>query len=209
MQELSKLFGSVDRVKLIRLFLSKQDEIFDVEELENVLKIKKEVLKSELSELEKSNLIIKSKEQFTVEIENNGKIKQDVKDYICYGLNKEFRFTETLSELMFDFKNSDLNNLEDRFKEIGRTKLLLVSGLFIQNDKSRADILCVAESIKEKTLAKTLSDINIETGLKLNILVLDLQEFEYRYKMYDRFLRDILDGESKVLINKIPYLHFK
>lgn len=209
MQELSKIFGSIDRVKLIRLFLANEGEVFDSIELEDKLKIKKEVLRHELAELEKSELILKTKEKFDVEVESNGKVKKDIREYVCYGLNKDFRFLNSLTALMFDFKNSDLKNLEDRFKEIGRAKLLLVSGLFLQDQKARVDILYVGEAIKEKSLAKTLSDINTETGMSLNILVLDLEEFDYRYKMYDRFLRDILEGNNKVLINKISYLHFK
>ena len=51
---------------------------------------------------------------------------------------------------MFDFKNANTDVLYDRFKAIGRTKLFIVSGVFLGEDKSRADIMYVGEGIKKK-----------------------------------------------------------
>ena len=203
MQELSKLFGSVERVKVIRFFLANAEAEYDIDEIDAKLHIKKEKLKDELLELEKSSLIIRKKEIFDVQIESKNKIKRGVKEFICYSLNKNFRFLSSLRNFMFDFQNANLGVLEERFKAIGRLKLLLVSGVFVNDDKARVDILYVGESIKEKFRDKLLEDLSIETGVDLKIMILDLEEFEYRYKMYDRFLRDILDGNKNVVVNKM------
>ena len=38
---------------------------------------------------------------------------------------------------------------------------------------------------------------------KLKILIIDLEEFDYRKKMFDRFLHLILDSERITLIDKV------
>lgn len=212
MQELSKLFGSVEKVKLIRFFLANKDGYFDMEEIEEKLSantpLKKEKLREELSDLEKANLIKRSKEKYDVQIETNNKVKNDIREYLCFSVNKNFRFLKALENFVFDFQNADLDVLTEKFKTIGRTKLFLVGGVFTGDEKAKADILYVGESLKTKVAEKIVNEIEVETGKKLNILILDIEEFEYRYKMYDRVLRDILKSDSSVLINKISYLHF-
>ena len=203
MQELSKLFGSTEKVKLIRFFLGNENGLYDVDEIEDKLKIKKEKLKDDILDLEKSELIIKSKERFSVEYESGSVIKSGVREYTCYALNKKFRFLKSLNELMFDFKNANRDVLLDRFKSIGRCKLFILSGVFLGSDKSRLDILYVGEAIKSGLADKVVAELGIEIGKKLNIHILDLEEFNYRYKMYDRFLRDLLKEDNEVLINKM------
>ena len=203
MQELSKLFGSTEKVKLIRFFLGNENGLYDVDEIEEKLKIKKEKLRDDILDLEKSELIIKSKERFSVEYESGNAIKSGVREYTCYTLNKKFRFLKSLNELMFDFKNANRDVLLDRFKAIGRCKLFILSGVFLDSDKSRLDILYVGEAIKSGLADKVVAELGIEVGKKLNIHILDLEEFNYRYKMYDRFLRDLLKEDNEVLINKM------
>ena len=203
MQELSWLFGSVEKVKIIRFFLANPDGLYDTDEIEERLKIKKEKIRDDLLSLEKAEMIIKSKERFSVEYSVGTAVRSGVKEYICYKFNKDFRFAESLNGLMFDFKNADREVLMDKFRTIGRCKLLILAGEFIESDKSRLDILYVGEAIKTNLAEKVVSEINIEVGKKLNIHVIDIEEFRYRYNMFDRFLRDVLSESNEVLINKL------
>ena len=204
MQELSKLFGSSERVKLIRLFLNNPEMMYDIDEIEEKIKVKKEKLKIELFELEKSELIIKSKENFSIEYQSGSSIRSGTREYTCYKINKKFRFLQALSSLMFDFKNANHDVLLERFKSIGRCKLFILSGVFIQDDKSRLDILYVGEAIKNNLADKVVAELAIEIGKELNIHILDLEEFNYRHKMFDRFLHDVLDSKKNIiLVNKL------
>lgn len=203
MQELSRLFGTVARVKLIRFFLANENKSFDIDEIEEFLKIKKELLKKELVDLEKSLLIVKDKEAFKVIVESARGERLATKDFIVYKLNKEFRFLDALRTLMFDFKNADRKILTERFRNIGRGKLLILSGVFIGNEKSRADIFYVGEYIKNNLAEKLIAEINSEVGMELRIEIIDLEEFNYRYRMFDRFVRDLLEEDNEVLFNKL------
>lgn len=203
MQELGKLFDSEDRVKIIRLFLGKKDDLFQIEDIFKKTKVKIDNLNRELLILEKSGLIKKSKEKFSVFSENSKTKSIKQKECIYYCVNKKFRFLNSLSVLMFDFKNANIEVLLERFKNIGRIKYLMVSGVFTEDQKARCDIMYIGESLKKNLVDKLLIDLESELGIKLNILIFDLEEFNYRYKMFDRLVRDALKDNKQVLVNKL------
>jgi hypothetical protein len=192
MNELEKLLGSQEKVKLIRMFLANRDTLFQVEDIVKLAKLKSEKVRKELNNLIASNLIIKSKERMAKLPANSKSKKLAIKEYTCYKLNPSFRFINSLTDLMFDFKNANTDVLYDRFKQIGRTKLFIVSGVFLGEDKSRADIMYVGEGIKKNVADKVISDLRAELGRELDIVIFDLEEFNYRYKMFDRFVRDLM-----------------
>lgn len=203
MNELEKLLGSQEKVKLIRMFLANRDTLFQVEDIVKLAKLKSEKVRKELNNLIASNLIIKSKERMAKLPANSKSKKLAIKEYTCYKLNPSFRFINSLTDLMFDFKNANTDVLYDRFKPIGRTKLFIVSGVFLDEDKSRADIMYVGEGIKKNVADKVISDLRAELGRELDIVIFDLEEFNYRYKMFDRFVRDLLAGNHVKIVNKL------
>jgi hypothetical protein len=203
MNELEKLLGSQEKVKLIRMFLANRDTLFQVEDIVKLAKLKSEKVRKELNNLIASNLIIKSKERMAKLPANSKSKKLAIKEYTCYKLNPSFRFINSLTDLMFDFKNANTDVLYDRFKQIGRTKLFIVSGVFLGEDKSRADIMYVGEGIKKNVADKVISDLRAELGRELDIVIFDLEEFNYRYKMFDRFVRDLLAGNHVKIVNKL------
>jgi hypothetical protein len=203
MNELEKLLGSQEKVKLIRMFLANRDTLFQVEDIVKLAKLKSEKVRKELNNLIASNLIIKSKERMAKLPANSKSKKLAIKEYTCYKLNPSFRFINSLTDLMFDFKNANTDVLYDRFKAIGRTKLFIVSGVFLGEDKSRADIMYVGEGIKKNVADKVISDLRAELGRELDVVIFDLEEFNYRYKMFDRFVRDLLAGNHVKIVNKL------
>lgn len=203
MNELEKLFGSHEKVKIIRMFLSHPDTLLQVEDVVKSTKLRSDKIRKELNTLVAANLIIKSKERMAKLPTSSKAKKVAIKEYVCYKLNNNFRFINSLSGLMFDFKNANRDALYDRFKSVGRTKLFLVSGVFTGTEKARVDIMYVGENVKKSAADKTLSDLRAELGMDLNIVIFDLEEFNYRYKMFDRFVRDTLTGEHVKLVNKL------
>ena len=203
MNELEKLLGSKEKVKQIRMFLANRDTLFQVEDIVKLAKLKSEKVRKELNNLIAANLIIKSKERMAKLPANSKSKKLAIKEYTCYKLNPSFRFINSLTDLMFDFKNANTDVLYDRFKQIGRTKLFIVSGVFLGEDKSRADIMYVGEGIKKNVADKVISDLRAELGRELDVVIFDLEEFNYRYKMFDRFVRDLLAGNHVKIVNKL------
>lgn len=204
MLELEKLFGSQERVKLIRFFIGRPDGMYEVDEISEKTKVKPELIRKEINSLVSSGLVTKSKEKFA---KSHGNVKNkkpiSVKEYICYRLNKDFRFLKGLEKFVFDFQNANREALFDRFKNLGRTKLFLLSGIFTGTPKSRVDIMYVAEGLKTNMVEKVIGDLRAELGKDVQVSVMDLEEFNYRYKMFDRFVRDTLVGEKEVIVDKL------
>jgi len=90
-----------------------------------------------------------------------------------------------------------------RIKRVGSIKLLVLAGVFAGNEASKADLLIVGDRLNQKKLTNLIKDLEIEAGKELNCAVLTTNEFIYRYDMYDRFVRDLIENRSEVLIKKL------
>lgn len=191
MDSLSKIFQSNNgeiRLKVLRFFLVNQKEYSSIEDLEEKTKVKKDKLRKELLLLTNANFIDKY-------IDNKGTN--------LFKLNENFEYKDSLFELVFDFYNMNRNVLVDRLKKIGRIKLFYFTGVFVNDIDSDIDILLIIDNVKPKEMNKVVSDINATFANKLRILIMDIEEFNYRYKMFDRFLRLILEGKKIVVVDKL------
>ncbi|MCX8513562.1 MAG: hypothetical protein ORN26_00650, partial [Candidatus Pacebacteria bacterium] len=146
---------------------------------------------------------IKSKKKFAKIVEYSKKKIKHIppKEYVCYEVNKDFRFFSSLSALLFDFPSFDRKELLDKFQNIGRIKLFLISGVFLGDEKARADILFVGETINSKSVDLAVSNIIADYGLDLKVVLYDLEEFEYRIKMFDKFIKDIFKFKHEIILN--------
>ena len=126
-----------------------------------------------------------------------------IKEVSGYKLNGEFPHNAALKELLFDFQLVDKKELAARFKAIGRIKLFIVAGVFTSDPKSRLDILVVGEAIKRPKAEKIFEGISAEIGRDVVYSMMDIEEYEYRIKMYDKFIRDVLEMPHEKVIDKL------
>jgi len=92
---------------------------------------------------------------------------------------------------------------------LGRVKFAVISGIFmdksIGNDIQDmvADLFIVGDNINNKKLKTFLSSLEAEVGKELKFSLMDKNEFQYRYGMFDRFIRVLLEGPHEKIINKL------
>lgn len=190
MDSLIKIFQAESgetRLKTLRFFLANKSESFKLDDIESNIKIKKDKLRKELSFLSSFRFLIRSNSS---------------KGSPSYRLNQDFEHNQALYSLVFDFEKINKKIILDKLKKIGRIKLFYFTGLFLNEADAEVDILIVAENIKTRELNKALSDLNSSFASKVRVLIMDVEEYKYRYKMFDRFLRLILDGNKIVVIDK-------
>ncbi len=199
MELLAKLLGGQERVKIMRLFLHDDENSFSLHEISEKTKSKSALVRKELTALSSVGFIEKKKGRGIVYSSKGSAIK----DSIVFKLNKSFPHNQALKELLFDFELLDKRELASRFKLIGRVKLFVVAGVFIGDTKSRVDILIVGEAIKRQKAEKILDLLSAELGREVIYSIMDVEEYEYRYKMYDKFIRDILDSPHEKMIDKL------
>jgi len=201
MQILEKLFGSSARVKIIKLFLFNPDENFDVQDISTKTKVSVSQTRKELNNLDNMGLI--RKKSFFKEIELKTIIKKKrVNGYI---LEQNFIYINHLRSLLINtepFKHADVGK---RIAKIGKLKLLAVSGIFIQNDDSRIDMLIIADEVKERSLKNLVLTLESEIGKELRYAVLGSEDFKYRLGIHDRLVRDVLDFPHHVVVDKLGF----
>ena len=193
MESLGKIFGSNNRVKIMRLFLFNQSDIFDIDDIALRSLVKKTDARKELSMLSKIGFL--KKKTFIKKIIR--------KQTVGWVLNNKFDLSEPLKTLLIDSELIREKDLITRIKKTGTIKLLALSGLFVKDNNRKLDILIVGDRLKRTLLEKEISKIESEIGRELSYAIFETEEFNYRIKMYDKLIRDIIENEHKMLVNKI------
>ena len=93
--------------------------------------------------------------------------------------------------------------ITDRFSAAGKIRLLLVAGIFIQDNDSRADLVLVGDRLKRGAIERAVKSMEAEIGRELNYAVFETSDFLYRMEAYDKFIRDLLDYPHEKIINKL------
>lgn len=202
MELLSRLLGGVERVKIMRFFLHHEDTVLSLQEISDKTKSKSVIVRKELTLLTSIGFIEKKRIKMVVTTGHGKKVYSKVKEVNGYKVNNLFPHNQALKDLLFDFQLFDKKELAARFKIIGRIKLFIVSGIFVNDSKSRVDILIVGESIKKPKAEKVFELLSAEIGRDIVYSMMDVKEYEYRVKMYDKFVRDILDMPHETIVDK-------
>jgi len=187
MDILGTLFGSQNRVKILRLFFLNSEEIIDNKEISRRSKVLPSALRREISVLSKVGFIKKKKV---------GKVAG-------WQIDNTFPYLNLLRNLLLNSTAVSAEDLTKKLKAVGRIKLIIISGIFIQNDDNRIDLLVVGDSIKKNKIEKTVKDIESIVGKELKYAFFDTEEFLYRMGIYDKFIRDILDYAHEKILNKL------
>ena len=203
MELLSRLLGGTERVKIMRFFLHHDEGIFSPKEIADKTKSKADIVRKELTALTAIGFMEKKRAKMVITTGAGKKVYSKVKELNGYKLNTSFAHNDALKDLLFDFQSFDKKDLASRFKVIGRIKLFIVAGVFVGETKSRVDLLIVGESIKKPKAEKVLEMLGAEIGRDVVYSIMDVEEYAYRQKMYDKFVRDILEMPNEVVIDKL------
>ena len=181
------LFDSPVRVRVLKLFLYNPETSFEPKTISKILNIGSAIANKHLRGLKEVKLIdqktIKSKKVFKT--------------------NPDFYFYNELKELVLKANPASKEKLIKRILSLGKIRLAIISGIFMNFDGARADLMIVGDDVKPAKFNKFLKDLEAEVGKEINCALMTVKEFYYRYNMYDRFVRDILDFKPQKLINKL------
>jgi predicted nucleotidyltransferase len=201
MEILERLFGSTARVKLMRLFLMNPEDVFDRKEMMRRSKISGEALTKEMRLLRDVGLV---KPRTMVKMYQAGRAdgEMEKRKIDGFGLDPRFPFLVPLRALVTEIALGK-QDLSARFRNVGNVKLVIVAGVFIDEQDSRVDILIVGDKLKKKNIEGVLRRLEAELGKELTYGILETPEFEYRFGIYDKFIRDIIDYPHLVVVNKL------
>lgn len=203
MEILGQLFGGQGKVKIIRLFLFNTETPYDLEDIKLRAQVTPGEAKREMTTLEKIGFV-KRRAYIKDDIKTQGK-KTIIKKVKANGwvLDDKFPYLNALRNLLITVSLHKHEDLAERFTNAGRIKLLVVSGVFIQDWESRVDLLIVGDGLKQNNIENTVKTLEAELGKELRYSVFETADFEYRFGVYDKLVRDILDFPHRKVIDKL------
>jgi hypothetical protein len=187
METLTAIFGTAAKVKLLRLFLFNATTAFSARDIAIRTKVKGSAVGKELALMQKVGIIRKRKSA-------NG---------VTYGLNEKFPYLESLKNLLTVASIRADDSLAKRFAGVGKVKLIIAAGVFIQNWDSRVDLLIVGDDLNINKIETIIKTVESEIGKEIAYSAFETQDFEYRMGIHDRLIRDILDYPHVALLDRL------
>lgn len=204
---LEKLFGSNARAKIIKQFFFHPEERFYLRQLARELDLQVNSVRRELENLSDLGLLAAGTPDSTdspspaAAVSKKRKASSGAeKKYYC--VNKDFILFEDLKALLAKSQVLYRDNIVNKLKKLGNIKLLILTGVFVNNFSSSIDILIVGKVNKEK-LAKIINELEKELGREINFALMSSIEFRYRREIMDIFVYDVLEGEKIVVIDEM------
>ncbi len=187
MEILGKLFGSVARVKIMRLFLSNPELVFESKDVALKSKVTPKTARRELNALKSAGLIKSSSRSKNT----------------SFSLNQSFQFIEPIKVLLVNLGSGTHQDITKRLLSVGRVKVIMLSGIFAHNWDGRIDILVVGDKVKPNLLTKVIKSIESEIGKEVHYAALDTADFYYRMGIGDKLVRDVLDYPHQIVLDKL------
>ncbi len=190
MDTLTALFGNQAKIKLLRLFLFNESTAFVLKEVSERTKCTSATVRKR--NVSKEVQVMRRKKMVTKKIEGQGFI-----------LNNKFPYLDPLKGLLTITSLHADESLAKRFTNAGKIKLFVASGVFIQNWDSRVDLLIVGDDLNLSKIESVIRVIESEIGKEIAYSAFETQDFEYRYGIHDRLVRDILDYPHVTLLDRL------
>jgi len=209
MDILGKLFGSETKVKIMRLFLFNPETPFTAEVIAGRIKGGLFSVRQELATLRHMKLI--KNKSFSVKVLKGKREKQKTvrRKMSGFSLNPSFPYLPELQHLLLDRSLFKGEEIARKLSSAGRLKLVIISGLFIQNPDSRLDILVVGDHLKHGIVEHKIKAMESEIGKELRYAAFETGEFNYRLGLYDKLIRDVLEYPHFVVFDRLglPPIH--
>ncbi|MFA7685639.1 MAG: hypothetical protein WCX95_02475 [Candidatus Gracilibacteria bacterium] len=178
---LKRLFTSNTRIKLLTLFLIRPDEEFFIRELTRKLAEQINSIRRELDNLKRMGCL-KTKTK-------NGKK--------YYYTNKSFVYYEELKSIFVKALSSN-DNIAEEVKKMGDVRLLVISGLFVEQPTKTVDMLIVG-NVDKARLTQYLNN-EIKTVRPVKFSIINEEDYKYRLSCNDKFITEIINDPT----NQIP-----
>ncbi len=200
MDTLEKLFGSPAKVRIMKLFLFHPDSVFDMEEVRRRTQAQTDKARKEVKSLEKIGLL---KRRTVKKPRAQKQSTSSMKKVSGWTLDPNFPYLKHLQGMLVHTNPFANKEIVQKFSGTGSIKLLVVSGIFIQDWESRVDLLVVGDNLKKAALSSTIRSLEADMGCELRYTVFDTNDFLYRMNVYDKLVRDILDYPHEKIVSKI------
>lgn len=214
---LEKLFGSKARVKILKLFLLHSNEKYYIRQLSRDLNLQLNSVRRELENLEKFGILTSDakdsknlaelsgavpKEKAEAQASQNNTENSGGQEKKYYRADTNFVLYNEIKALIVKAQILYEKDFVQKLQEIGKIKLLVLTGIFANNPSTLTDILLVGKVNKDKLL-KLIKQLEKELGKEINYTLFTPEEFKYRREITDIFLYEILESRKLIVIDEV------
>lgn len=202
-EQLTTLFGSKTRVKLLRHFLADPEQKYYVRELTRMLDDHINAIRHELGNLESAGLVTKKRSQ--------GRLYYRLNQHVpgVKALQGLFAPTTKAEPVKEPAPTAPAATTPGFFRaakpegptlpELGNVVLLIQNGKYVGSETAPADMLFVGDP-DMNLLKEYLQDEEAKHG-ELHYAVMSEDEYTYRRQLFDRFITQMLSEPKKIVIN--------
>ena len=198
---LGKLFESEARVRLMRLFLMNPSEIFDARTIAKRIQIQPKAFARELKILLDAGYIKRGTRVVTLAEVRSGRLRR--KRIVGFTLARDFVYLNEIAQLLASDAPRAREKLISSMKGSGKVSLVVISGRLMNDDTRTVDVFVVGDALKKAKIERALKAMESETGKELVYALMATKEFQYRYGLYDRFLKELFDNPHEIILNKL------
>lgn len=198
MQILENFLGGQNKVRLWKVFVLNTDKDFALKDLIRLTKIKHDNLIFELRDLMKLGIVKAVKKEKT----------------IIYRTNKNFPLLLEITEMILAVIPRSVEKILEKLNKLNRLKVVLLSGFFTaqlgkqkslsNSTNSNIDLLLIFEKIPDN-VDVIISEIEYSIGKELSYSSLDQNDFKYRHSIGDKLIRDVLDFDHVIAMDKMSF----
>src|SRR5512135_2171759 len=194
---LDNLFGSRVRVKILKLLFRQHPASFNIIDLTGRTQEPSFIVRRELGLLQDLGMVRRKTAP-------TGPARERER----WNLNEEFDYFSELRALVLKASPAERSHMAKRISGLGKVRLAVLAGIFLNSDRdptydTPADLFIVGDEIDKSRLAHFLKSVEAEMGTEIRFGLMEKEEFKYRYEMFDRFLRVLLEGPHEKIINKL------
>lgn len=182
---LARLFGSVARVRLLRLFLFNPRSSITAADAAARTRSKAAEVRREIGALLKASVIRRT-----------GGAKPR------FSLDPRYPYLAPLQNLLLTMPLQE-NTLHQRFDGAGAVRLIVLAGALAGDAEGRLDLLVVGDRLKERALQRIVRALEADLGKELRYASMNTRDFRYRQDVSDRLIRDIFDYPHRIALNKL------
>lgn len=187
MTMIEQLFGSKTRVKLLQLFYSNPNRSFYVREITRKIDEQINSVRRELANLLNVGIIS----------------SENTNNKLYYEVNQKYEYYKPLLQIFGKpaTTSEQEDEADDELKQLGRIDVAILTGQFTRDNRSGVDFLLVGD-INQTQLSKYIAELEKKEGKEIRYTVIPTTEFQYRKKLNDRFLINVLESKKQVLVDK-------
>lgn len=186
----SQLFDSRTRSRLVKFFMLNDKESYSFKEIIKKNQLTSQQANRELARMERMKMIV----------------SRSKKGHKHFETNRDFIFYPELRNLVIKSNTLPECRSLHRVKGLGKVRLALMSGVFLNYPKGRADLLIIGDELSRAKLKHLLESLEAEVGKEINYSIMGSEEFKYRTDMLDKFIMEFLEGPYEEIICRIPNL---